>query len=310
MKTSQKVFLITGGLGLLGSHLVPALLKKVSNCRIIVVDRVKRKTSWKDNSKAQLIFGDLREDKIWTKIPKDITHVFHLAAIIPWEERGKERADIAMDNLLPLVHLIEHSKKWPGLKQVIYSSSISVYGQTGRVVKEGSPERPGDIYAVSKLRGEQLLVSLKTRGIKVASLRYSSLYGHRQYPNTVLPLMINRAMRKKEILVYGNGKRTQDFLHCDDAANANIAAYKKQADDIFNIGSGMSVSMTELAKTVSKIFTNNAARITHLPERAETDAGYRVDISKAEKELDYKSLVQLDSGLYRLKKDMQKTKKV
>ncbi len=300
--------MITGGHGLLGSRLVSLLIQRTPNAHIIVVSRDDRKAPWKTSSNVQQIYGDLRDANLWVKLPSDITHVFYLAASIPWKSEDKNKAKIVTDNLVPLAYLIEYSQRWPNLKQVIFSSSISVYTHTRLLLNENSLQSPVDIYGASKLAGEMVLLCLEFRGIRVVSLRYSSLYAYGQYEGTVLPIMVKRAIERKPILVYGNGLRTQDFLHCDDASNANIMAYKKQAQGVFNIGSGESVSMTELAQTISKLFTNGTAKIVYVPEKMEHDPGFRIDISKARQELDYRPLIQIEKGLQKFKKEMKSLK--
>jgi len=301
---SEKVFLVTGGHGFLASRLIPLLHKNILKCKIIVASRTKEDKEWQKYSDIFQIYGDISDGKIWDRMPKTITHVFHLAAVIPRRSQDMNRAAIAEDNLLPLTHLIEKSQRWPNLKQVIFSSSISVYAKTGALLNEDSPKIPIDIYGASKLAGEHLLFCLGSRGVQVVSLRYSSLYGYGQYQGTVLPMMVNRAIKKKEILVYGSGKRTQNFIYHDDAANANFLAYKKQGKGAFNIGSGISITMKELAENISWVFTNGEANIVYSLEKDDHDLGFKLDISKAKRELGYQPSFQIKDGLKKLKDEM------
>jgi nucleoside-diphosphate-sugar epimerase len=303
MPTNEK-FLVTGGMGLLGSRLIPLLSRKKPDSQMIVVSRTEGKKLRQNISNVQMVCGDLREAGLWSGLPKNITHVFHLAAVIPKNIDDLNRSSIAADNLLPLAHLIEQSRKWSNLKQVIYSSSISVYPQIEQFLNEDSVKKPANIYAASKLAGEQLLLCLEYRGVKVASLRYSSLYAYGQHPGTVLPIMMDRAIQKKEILVYGDGTRVMDFLHCDDAAYANLLAYKKQKGGVFNIGSGVALTMTELARTINEVFTNDTAEVIHLRDKVENGPGFKMDISKARQELGYVPMIKLKRGLQMLKKSM------
>ncbi|MBL7070847.1 MAG: NAD-dependent epimerase/dehydratase family protein [Candidatus Omnitrophica bacterium] len=305
MKTHKKVFLITGGFGFLGPHLVQLLLKKVSHCAMYVVGRKKAKLIWKGDSRVKFIYGDLRDAGLWAGLPKDITHVFHLAAVIPWGKMDQNRTDVFMDNVLPISHLIGSSRAWPGLRQVIYSSSISVYARTNRFIREGSLKDPPNVYGAAKLEGEILLQNLIARGIKVTYLRYSSIYGHGHHPGTVLPVMLDRALKRKEVLVYGTGNRTQDFLYCEDAANANLLAYEKSANGVFNIGCGVPVSMRELAHAISDVFTNGKAKLMRQPAKKNREPGYKIDISRAKRALGYRP-TRIKEGLRRLKKDMER----
>ena len=303
----QTVILVTGAYGLLGSRVVPFLSKNIPGCRMIAAGR-KKKQNHGPTSGMISIFGDLREENIWASVPESITHVVHLAAVIPWKAEDRSRASLVTDNLLPLAHLIEHSHRWPNLQQIIYSSSVSVYAQTREYLTEDSARRPANLYGAAKLAGEELLQAVEARGIRVLSLRLSSLYADGQNQGTVLPIMINRALRQQDLLIFGDGSRTQDFLHCEDAARAILLSFQKQARGVYNVGTGTPVSMTELAQTVSRVFTDGKAQIIHQLDKADSDPGIKLDISKARQELNYEPLNQLETGLQQLKREMESVK--
>jgi UDP-glucose 4-epimerase len=301
--SSQLVILITGSRGQLGSRVVPILAKNYPRSEIIVLARTE-KQSREDNTQAKAIIGDLRDEKLWLQIPKTVTHVVHLAAVIPWRIEDHQKASVVTDNLLPLAHLIESSQSWPKLRQVINSSSVSVYAQTAELLSEDSLKRPSSLYGATKLAGEQLLCCLDARGVKTVSLRFSSLYAHGQYQGTVLPIMVGRALEKQPILVFGDGRRTQDFLHCEDAARALLLCLQKEARGIYNVGSGIPVTMTELAQTISRVLTGGKARVVCQPAE-DQDPGIKLDISKARRELGYEPQISLERGLEILKKEIK-----
>ena len=294
--TINETFLVTGALGLVGSRLVPLLARQFPDSRIISVHRSGGNPSRSRDIRAEIVCGDLRQWSLWKALPTTITCVFHLAAVIPWSNSERQRAAVVGDNLLPLANLIEISQSWPDLKQVVFSSSVALYGATEELVTEDSLKKPTDLYGGCKLAGEDLLLCLQSYGTRVACLRYSSIYGFGQYPGSVLPTMVTGAITSGEIQVYGTGKRTQDFVHCDDTANANLLAYQKKAHGAFNIGSGIPTSMTELAETINHVFTNRTAKIIYKHDRSEDPPGIRIDISKAKHELGY-SPIPLSLGL-------------
>ena len=301
----QDTLLVTGACGFLGCYLGPILIERIREGQILAVSRTQTKACWKGSPRVQFIYGDLNDPKLWTALPKTITHVFHLAAVIPRAAEDRRSALIGKDNLLPLLRLIEFSQAWPNLQQVIFSSTISVYARTGLLLTEDSLKGPSDIYGASKLAGENVLLCLEANGVRVTFLRYSSLYGYGQYQSTVLPAMVNNAIKRKEIPVYGEGQRTQDFLHVEDAAVANVLVYEKQARGAFNIGSGISISMRTLAEMINRIFTNNMAKIISSPEKENLSSGFKVDISKAKHELNYEPSFKINDGLLRLKREMR-----
>ncbi len=302
-KSSQLVMLVTGGHGLLGSRVVPLLAQTFPDAEIISVAR-REHSGFDPLPEVTNLFGDLRDEDFWSQFPSTITHVFHLAAVIPWQVQDRNKASVVTDNLLPVANLIEHSRRWPNLQQIIYSSSVSVYAPSHEPLTEESLQEPASLYGASKLAGEKLLNCLEPLGIKTVSLRLSSLYGTGQYEGTVLPIMVDRAMSKRPIVIFGDGSRTQDFLSCEDAATAILLSFQKQAKGVYNVGTGTSVSMKELAQAVNEVFTAGATPIVFEPEKADSDPGLKLDINKARQELNFEPRIDLASGLRQLKQEL------
>ena len=296
----QPVILVTGAYGLLGSRVVPCLAQNIPDSEVIAAGRTPNQLQAKV-ANVTGIFGDLRAEAFWASLPETITHVVHLAAVIPWQPKDRYQASLVTDNLLPLAHLIEQSQRWPNLQQIIYSSSVSVYAPTRQILTEESLKEPANLYGGSKLAGESLLHCPDARGILTTSLRFSSLYAHGQYEGTVLPIMVGRARQRQPLLIFGDGSRTQDFLHCEDAAHAILLSFQKQAHGVYNVGTGIPVSMAELAQTVSRVFAQGTAEIVVQPEKPDNDPGIKLDISKARRELDYHPAIHLEAGLEDLK---------
>jgi nucleoside-diphosphate-sugar epimerase len=296
------VILVTGAHGLLGSRVVPLFLRELPACRVIATGRGAVGPSPAPN--VEMRQGDLREASCWSALPTDITHVVHLAARLPWGSAAAEEARLVADNLIPLAHLIEQSRRWPALEQVIYGSSVSVYAPSGERLQENSPLRPATAYAAAKLAGESLIDCLAARGVRTVALRLSSLYARGQYAGTVLPRMVQRAVEHAEIEIYGDGSRTQDFLHCEDAARAVLLGLERGVEGVFNVGCGTPVTLAELAAAVNRVFAVGQARITHHPGTAADGHGIKLDISRAQAELGYRPRLQIVQGLERLRREM------
>jgi nucleoside-diphosphate-sugar epimerase len=116
--------------------------------------------------------------------------------------------------------------------------------------------------------------------------------------------MITRALGQQDLLIFGDGSRTQDFLHVEDAARAILLAFEKQARGVYNVGTGTPVTMTELAQTVSRVFAEGRAQIVYDLDQADGDSGIKLDIGKARRDLGYQPLFQLETGLQQLKREM------
>jgi nucleoside-diphosphate-sugar epimerase len=251
-----------------------------------------------------VLIGDLRNKQTWAQLPTSVTCIIHLAAMIPWKNEDRQRGSILSDNLTPIENLLAQSAKLPNLKQIVYSSSVSVYSASGSWLNESSPTEPSTLYGVAKLRGENLLATLNNQAVAVTSLRLSSLYAAGQYQGTVLPLMVNRASQRQPLFVFGDGARTQDFLRCEDAAAAVLLTFQNQARGVYNIGTGTPITMSELAQTVRRVFADSSLEIVFQREKQEIDPGIKLDISKARRELNYAPTIGLEKGLQILKQEL------
>jgi nucleoside-diphosphate-sugar epimerase len=303
--SSSPRILITGGAGLLGRQVIRFFIKQGLEIRLIAVDR---KPTTEKCPGVEWICGDLCDPGLWEQLPSDLTHVIHLAALIPWRPEEKNKAEVIEKNVMPVALLAEHGKGWPCLKQVIFSSSVSVYGRTKGILKMDSPVGPSDLYAVSKWAGESILQTMAEGGVDVTALRFTSLYGPGQYSGTVLPIMIRRAIAGEEIQVYGRGTRTQDFLHCQDAARAIWLSYERGVSGVFPLGSGIPTTMKELAHTVLRVFGGPSSQVILCPEKEDGDTGIQVDISEAKKTFGYQPFFSLESGLEDLKSALMNNK--
>jgi dTDP-glucose 4,6-dehydratase len=302
MPADPRVIVVTGARGFLGARVVPLLRRRFRGARLIVVVRGRRRLPF-PAAGVERVEGDLRSAAVWGRLPPTVTHVVHLAAYIPWDRRQAHEPDVVLENVTPIAHLLRTSLEWPRLRRVVYGSSVSVYGSGPLPFRESSPAQPATPYGAAKLAGERLLDVLVSRGILVASLRFSSLYGMGQYPGTVLPLMVDRARRGLPLDVF-NPARVQDFLHVDDAARATVLACAGQAGGAFNIGSGRAVSMARLARAILVAFEGRGgARIVAPGPGATPDAGMRIDIGRARRELEFDPGVPLAEGLARLARE-------
>lgn len=299
----DRIILVTGAAGFLGMFLLTVLLDTFPESQIIAVTRTDSYLPFADKRLLR-VHGDLTYRHTWSLIPATVTHVCHLAANIPWTGSSKRDSDVAADNILPMMNLVEETTRWPSLEQIIYSSSVSVYEPTSKILTEESPTNPNTVYGRAKLLSENKLSSLNDRDVRVASLRFSSIYGYGQYPVTVLPIMVNRALANDPITVFGDGKRTQDFVHRSDAARAICLAIETRANGAFNIGSGTATTMHELAQVVNNVFASGQSSIVFSNDRIDTDPGIKLDISKARAELNYEPAVQLEQGLRQLKREI------
>ena len=298
----RDVIVVTGAGGFLGSRVVPLVRRHAAHALVIAVVRRQRARA-SHLSGVELIHGDLRLPSVWSRLPSGVTHLIHLAAQIPRDRRDANHSGVVLNNVVPIARLLHASLQWANLRHVVYASSVSVYAPARQPLRESSAPMPASLYGAAKLAGEQLLAPLSARGVGVAVLRYSSIYGAGQHPGTVLPLFADRARRGLPLHVF-NGRRTQDFLHVDDAARATWLACRLAGRGAFNIGSGRPISMSILAREILETFgRSTTSRIIEEAPAAKDDGGIRMDVGRARRTLGFRARIGLRDGLKRLARE-------
>jgi UDP-glucose 4-epimerase len=252
---------VTGGSGFIGSHLVDKLIKLKH--KVVVIDLVKNNT----NSKATYIVADINDLETTKEAYKNADCVFHLAAEVQIQLSLKDPLQTFHTNFKGLQAVLENMRinKVP---KIIFSSSSAVYSESKNPIKETDLLNPLNPYALSKKIGEELcLMYEKLYGIEVVILRYFNVYGPRQNNTSpysgVISLFLKQLQENKPLQITGDGAQTRDFIHVSDVVEANIAAmhYKNITNQqIFNIATGNSITILDLAKKLSGNFIFTESR--------------------------------------------------
>jgi len=165
-------------------------------------------------------------------------------------------------------------------------------------VAEKHAKVPNNFYGMSKLLAEIYCGEYaRFHGMTTVILRYSTVYGPRQYDGEVIPVFISNALNGEALRVHGVGKATSDFVYVRDIVNANILAATKETvpGDDFNIGSGEETSIEDLAYAIKGVIPE--ASITYTPDKSPNTKRFVFDISKARDVLGYKPTYTLPQGL-------------
>jgi len=261
-------YLVTGGNGFIGSKIVERL-----NCESY------------DKSSNQ----DILDKEKLSEVLKDANIIFHAAAKISVPESQEKPEEYHKVNVEGTNNIVNLSNG-----KIIFSSSAAVYGEYNRKVSENDELNPESNYAQNKIDGEKLVS--KSEGI---SLRYFNVYGpgqSKEYAG-VISIFIERALKGVPLIIYGDGNQERDFVYVEDVVDANIAAVSYSgAERAFNIGSGQSIKLRELAELIIKLCNSESKIILEKPRYG--DLFYScADITKAKNELNWNPKTDLETGL-------------
>jgi len=228
----------------------------------------------------------------------DVDYVFHEAAHAgvraSW---GKSFEIYTRNNIEATQKLLEFYKDL-SIKKFVYASSSSVYGDTVLPMREDTLLKPVSPYGVTKLAGENLCyLYWKNYNVPTVSLRYFTVYGPRQRPDMAIHKFVRAIFNGDEITVFGDGTQTRDFTYVDDAVEANIlAAECDSVGEVFNIGGGSRISVSELIEEIENIMGKNA-KIKYVEKQKGDVRDTWADVSKAEAKLNWNPRVNINKGL-------------
>lgn len=310
MQLKDKRFLVIGGAGFIGSHIVDQLLQAGVQ-EVVVYDNFFRGRM--DNLRSALqdprcsVFpdgGDILHIDILNKAMDGMDGVFHTAAV--WLLQCHEYPRTAFEvNVTGTYNVIEAALK-NKIERVVYSSSASVYGDAMELpMTEAHPYNNFTFYGATKIANEHFFKSLGYRyGLSNVGLRYMNVYGPRQdYQGAyiaVIHKILDRIEQGQRPIVYGDGSQCYDFISVEDVALSNIQAMRADASGhCYNVGRGIGTSIRELTEVLLEL-TGSDLEIQYEPAGL-TFVTNRVGCPKAAKEdLDFEWTIDLRDGLQRL----------
>jgi len=299
-----ELFLITGGAGFIGSHLVERLVRDGQHVRVL--DNLST-GKWENIepflAAVEFITGDIRDLKVVQQAVEGVDYVLHQAAVPSVPRSVKDPLVTNSANVDGTLNILIAARD-AGVKRVVYASSSSVYGDTPILPKrEEMRPTPRSPYAVSKLAGELYCqVFYHVYGLETVALRYFNVFGPRQDPKSqyaaVVPKFITALLRGEPPTIFGDGEQSRDFTYVENVVEANLLAAKAPgvAGQVFNIACGERLTVNQLAAILSEIIGVNLEP-EHVPPRP-GDVRYSLaDISKARKLLGYEVKVDVREGL-------------
>jgi UDP-glucose 4-epimerase len=283
-KNRKQTVLITGGAGFVGSNLADKLANE--GARVIVLDNLSsgRKENIL-NENIEFINGDIRNSDLVDTLVKKSDTVFHLAEYIPETVKYGAGHVIRYSVENPLLDfdvscfgsliVLDKCRKYN--KKIVFTSSAAVYGENIKgSVDEESSTIPSSPYGASKLCAETYMILYsKLYDLPVTVLRFSNLYGPRQRKYVVHDILLKLMKNSKKLEILGTGQEQRDFIYADDAITALLLAANNSNSNerIFNIGTGISTSISEIVDLTLKILNIQ-------PEVLYTQASWQGDIKK------------------------------
>ena len=307
----QRIYVVTGGAGFIGSHLVQRLLAEETDTALRVFDnfesgrRANLAFATGAGDRLQIVEGDVRDLGALERVSKGASVIFHQAAMRSVPRSVADPLAANDNNVNGTLHVLEAARR-AGVRRVVYASSSSVYGDNPELPKR-EDQRPSPIspYAVSKAAGEQYAeVWTRLYGVETVGLRYFNVFGPRQDPASeyaaVIPRFILWALRGTPLEVHGDGNQSRDFTYIDNVVDANLlAAEAPQASgEVFNVGCGRRVSLLDIVSRLERLVGRSLER-RHTPSRAGDVPHTLADIDKAKRLMGYTAAVDFDEGLRR-----------
>jgi UDP-glucose 4-epimerase len=247
-------FVVTGGAGFIGSNIVKLLLKQ--NHTPIVIDNLCRGEIERISSpEIEFHKVDIRNFDQLKKILKNSDGIFHQAALTDVQESFTKQEEYNDVNVKGTENIFKIAKEF-NLK-VVYASSSSIYGNPGKIpITEDSKRDPINPYGKTKLDDEFIAENYSKDNVSIIGLRYFNVYGKGQTGSYagVITKFINKLKENKDPIIFGSGTQVRDFIFVEDVALANISAMKSNVNNgFFNIGTGITTSIKQLAKIMIKL---------------------------------------------------------
>jgi len=299
-------FLLTGGAGFIGAHIVKRLVGEGAVVRVVdnlSTGQVARLETLRCS--IEYVEADLADNLVSDEVVKDVDYVLHQAAIPSVQRSVRDPIGTNRANVTATLNLLESCRK-AKVRRFVYAASSSAYGDTEVLPKsEEMPPNPLSPYALQKLAGEhycKLYYSLY--GLETVCLRYFNVFGPGQDPHSeysaVIPKFISKLLINELITVYGDGEQSRDFTYVENVVDANLLALQatKACGKVLNVGCGERITLNALIQLLEEI-VGVKAKVSYSASKPGDVRHSLADINLARRLLEYEPKVMAKEGLRR-----------
>ncbi|HEX6271304.1 MAG TPA: SDR family NAD(P)-dependent oxidoreductase [Anaerolineales bacterium] len=297
-------YLVTGGAGFIGSHIVSALLDQGASVRVLDNFSTGKRENLEglrrqfNGDQFEVVAGDLRDASLVEEAVRGIDVIFHEAAFVSVPQ-SMDEPQTCFDVNITGTSLLFDAARRAAVSRAVIASSAAVYGESDALpLVEETPLQPVSPYAVSKRVGE-MYAELFTGsfGFDVVALRYFNVYGPRQRPDSMyaaaVPIFARRLLDGRSVTVFGDGGQTRDLINVHDVVRANLIAseHPAAAGKIFNICTGLETRILDLLDVMYELLPDapkpefaaprpgDIYRSVGSPQKATDVMGFRAEVS-------------------------------
>ena len=302
----MSLYLVTGGAGFIGSHVVDELVRRGERVRVLDdFSTGKRENLARHGGEIDLLEGSLTDPDVVRRAVAGVDYVLHLGAIPSVPRSVADPIASNSANVTGTLNLLLAARD-EGVDRLVYSSSSSVYGDSPALPKcEDMPTNPLSPYAVSKLAGENYCMSFQNvYGLPAVCLRYFNVFGPRQNPQSqyaaVIPKFVTRMLQGQPPVVYGDGQQSRDFTYVANVVEANLLACRSEqaVGQVMNAALGQRITLLQLVDRLNVILGTGLVPQLEAPRPGDVRHS-QADADRLASLLGFRPLVSFDAGLRR-----------